>query len=38
MLKITKVGRVMIRVSDQDEAIEFYTTSAALPSPPQVRP
>ena len=31
LIKITKVGRGMIRVSDQDEAIEFYTTSAALP-------
>jgi catechol 2,3-dioxygenase-like lactoylglutathione lyase family enzyme len=25
MLKITKIGRVMIPVSNQDEAIEFYT-------------
>jgi hypothetical protein len=25
MLKITTVGRVMIPMSDQDEAIEFYT-------------
>jgi len=25
MLKITKVGRVMIPVSNQDEAIKFYT-------------
>ena len=26
MPKITKVGRVMVPVSDQDEAISFYTT------------
>jgi lactoylglutathione lyase len=26
MPKITKVGRVMVPVSDQDEAIRFYTT------------
>jgi catechol 2,3-dioxygenase-like lactoylglutathione lyase family enzyme len=27
MPKITKVGRVMVPVSDQDEAIRFYTTA-----------
>src|ERR1700737_1485802 len=27
MAKITKVGRVMVPVSDQDEAISFYTTT-----------
>jgi catechol 2,3-dioxygenase-like lactoylglutathione lyase family enzyme len=27
MPKITKLGRVMVPVSDQDEAIEFYTTT-----------
>lgn len=26
MTKITKVGRVILPVADQDEAIEFYTT------------
>jgi len=26
MAKVTKVGRVMVPVSDQDEAISFYTT------------
>lgn len=26
MTKITKVGRVMVPVSDQDDAIRFYTT------------
>ena len=26
MPKITKIGRVMVPVSDQDEAIRFYTT------------
>jgi lactoylglutathione lyase len=27
MPKMTKVGRVMVPVSDQDEAIKFYTTA-----------
>lgn len=27
MSKITKVGRVLVPVSDQDEAIRFYTTT-----------
>jgi catechol 2,3-dioxygenase-like lactoylglutathione lyase family enzyme len=27
MLKITQVGRVLVPVSDQDEAIKFYTTT-----------
>jgi catechol 2,3-dioxygenase-like lactoylglutathione lyase family enzyme len=27
MAKLTKVGRVMVPVSDQDEAISFYTTA-----------
>jgi len=27
MAKVTKVGRVMVPVSDQDEAISFYTTT-----------
>ncbi len=27
MPTITKVGRVMVPVSDQDEAIRFYTTT-----------
>src|ERR1700694_4621753 len=27
MLRITKIGRVMLPVSDQDDAIRFYTTT-----------
>jgi hypothetical protein len=32
MPTITKVGRVMVPVSDQDEAIRFYTTAGVLAS------
>ena len=30
MARITKVGRVLVPVSDQDDAIKFYTTTMGL--------